>query len=84
MLAADAYYRLTSALADARHVAGLTQAEVAKRMKKPQSFVSKYEQGERRLDVVEFVQVCRAIGADPLSITAEIRDLYDTKSAHRR
>lgn len=84
MLAADAYATLLAALAGARHAAGLTQAEVANKLKKPQSFVSKYEQGERRLDVVEFVQVCRAIGVDPLTITAEIRDLYEVKSAHRR
>ena len=40
-------------LAQARHDVGLTQAEVASRLKKPQSFVSKCETGERRVDVVE-------------------------------
>jgi transcriptional regulator with XRE-family HTH domain len=37
----------------ARLDAGLTQAEVAKKLKKPQSFVSKFESGERRVDFVE-------------------------------
>jgi len=41
---------------------GLTQAELAKRLEVPQSFVSKYETGERRLDFVETAQVCVALG----------------------
>ena len=50
----------------ARKKAGLTQHGLAKRLKKPQSFVAKYEGGERRLDVVEFLKMARAIG--PLRI----------------
>lgn len=42
----------------------LTQAEVAKRLQRPQSFVSKYEIGERRLDVVEFLEVAEALDTD--------------------
>jgi transcriptional regulator with XRE-family HTH domain len=45
----------------ARNDAGLTQVQVAAALKRPQSFVSKYESGERNLDVVEFVTVCRAL-----------------------
>jgi hypothetical protein len=52
----------------ARAKAGLTQQRLADRLKKPQSFVAKYEGGERRLDVVEFVAVVRALGADPVRI----------------
>jgi transcriptional regulator with XRE-family HTH domain len=55
-------------LVKARKTAGLTQQNVARRLKKPQSFVAKYERGERRLDVVEFVAITRAIGADPVHI----------------
>ena len=55
-------------LVKARKAAGLTQQELAKRLGKPQSFVAKYEGGERRLDVVEFISVARAIGADPIRI----------------
>jgi transcriptional regulator with XRE-family HTH domain len=47
---------------------GVTQAEVAKRLGRPQSFVAKVENGERRLDVVELVGYARAIGAEPLAI----------------
>jgi transcriptional regulator with XRE-family HTH domain len=52
----------------ARKKAGLTQHAVAKRLRKPQSFVAKYEGGERRIDVVELLTIARAIGADPLRI----------------
>lgn len=41
---------------------GLTQVQVAARLKAPQSYVSKYETGERRLDFVETALVCRALG----------------------
>jgi len=54
----------------ARKAAGLTQHAVALRLKKPQSFVAKYEGGERRIDVVEFIVIARALGADPLKLMA--------------
>lgn len=44
-------------LISAREQAGLTQVEVAKKLAKPQSFVSKYERGERRLDFTEFIEL---------------------------
>jgi transcriptional regulator with XRE-family HTH domain len=50
---------------EARKKAGLTQQQLANRLKKPQSFVAKYEGGERRLDVLEFLTITRAIGGDP-------------------
>ncbi len=40
---------------------GLRQEDLAKRLEEPQSFVSKYESGERRLDLVELRQVCAAM-----------------------
>lgn len=52
----------------ARKKARLTQQELAKQLGKPQSFVAKYEGGERRLDVVEFLAIARALGADPIAI----------------
>jgi transcriptional regulator with XRE-family HTH domain len=51
-----------------RKSAGLTQHELAKRLHKPQSFVAKYEGGERRVDVVEFIAISRALGADPTKL----------------
>lgn len=60
--------RLEKALMQARKEAGLTQIDVAKRLKKPQSFVSKYETGERKLTVGDFLAVCEAMGLDPYAI----------------
>ncbi|QDK31737.1 multiprotein-bridging factor 1 family protein [Sphingomonas sp. IC081] len=56
--------KLREVLIDARKNAKLTQAELAVRLSRPQSFVAKYELGERRIDVVEFVAVARAIGLE--------------------
>jgi transcriptional regulator with XRE-family HTH domain len=64
--------RLRSILIAAREKAGLTQAEVAAKLGRPQSFVSKYESGERHLNVMAFVQVCEALGVDPKSIVGRL------------
>lgn len=48
-----------------RRGAALTQDELALRLKKPQSYVTKSERGERRLDLIEWLTLCRACGADP-------------------
>lgn len=48
-----------------RKTAGLTQTVVAERLGKPPSYVAKYEGGDRRLDVLEFLDVATAIGFDP-------------------
>jgi len=55
------YEALVQRLIDARNGAGLTQAQVARKLNKPQSFVAKYERGERRLDVIELLDVCQAL-----------------------
>jgi transcriptional regulator with XRE-family HTH domain len=52
-------------LVQARKDAGITQVELGKRLGQRQTFVSKFELGERRLDAAEFVAVCEAIGLDP-------------------
>lgn len=54
--------RLHELLRDIRTEAGLRQVDLAQRLGQPQSFVSKYEAGERRLDIVELEQVCRSCG----------------------
>jgi hypothetical protein len=41
---------------------------LADRLQRPQSFVSKFETGERHLDVLEFVELCEAIGIDPRKV----------------
>ncbi|WP_100523977.1 helix-turn-helix domain-containing protein [Mycobacteroides abscessus] len=61
-LYSEQYQQLCAVLRELRRAAGLTQVEVAKRLDVPQSFVSKYESGERRLDVIELRHVAEAIG----------------------
>lgn len=65
-------------MVQAREHAGLTQSEVAARLGKHQSFVAKYERCERRLDVVEFVQVCNALNISPSEIICQIQDIHRT------
>lgn len=54
--------KLQRLLRQVRNGAGLRQIDLAKLLRKPQSFVSKYEAGERRLDLLELQQVCQAVG----------------------
>ena len=61
---------LLALLTAARRQKGVTQQVLAKRLNRPQSFVAKYENGERRLDVIEFVTIVRTIGADPIKLLA--------------
>jgi transcriptional regulator with XRE-family HTH domain len=64
-LRSDLYQRMIELLVQARKDAGITQAELGERIGQRQTFVSKFELGERRLDVAEFVLVSKAIGVDP-------------------
>ena len=51
-------------LRELRERQGLRQVELADQLGRPQSFVSKYETGERRLDIVELRQLCTVLGTD--------------------
>jgi transcriptional regulator with XRE-family HTH domain len=64
---------LRQLLIAARKASGLSQEELAQRLKSTQSAVSKIERGERRLDVVEFLNWCDAIGVDPEKIIRGMR-----------
>ena len=67
-LRSDLYRKLIELLVQARKDAGITQVELGKLLGQRQTFVSKFELGERRLDVAEFIEICRAIGTDPYAI----------------
>jgi transcriptional regulator with XRE-family HTH domain len=54
---------------------GLTQVELAKRLDKPQSFVAKYEGGERRLSVIEFIDIAEALQIRPADLLDELHDI---------
>ncbi len=61
---------LREALIAARKREGLTQEQLAKRLKQHQSFVARVESGERRIDVVELVVLARAIGVNATDLLA--------------
>jgi len=79
----DDHLTFRELLLAARKKNGVTQAEVAKCLGRPQSFVAKVENGERRLDVVELVSYARAIGAEPLAIMQAVVEALekDTSAA---
>lgn len=59
-------------MVEARKKTKISQHELARRLGKPQSFVSKYERCERRLDVAEFVKVAHALEIDPSKLMRRI------------
>ena len=65
------YERLVAILVAARHKSGMRQQTLAGKLGKPQSFIAKYEGGERRIDVVEFIAIARALDADPVKLFKE-------------
>lgn len=66
---------LTEILKQLRVEAGITQIDMAKRLEKPQSYVSKYESGERKLDFVEVMDICEALVVRPNVLI----DLYERR-----
>jgi len=68
------YERLCSLLVESRQAINLTQHQVAMKLRRPQSFVSKYERGERRLDVVEFLEVAEALKVHPSRLIDRLLD----------
>lgn len=67
------YRNLLQILVEERNKAGLSQAEVAERLSRHQSYVSKYENAERRLDVIEFLDIAKAIGFDPAEAVKKLQ-----------
>ena len=70
----EEYRRFSLALRAARMVAGLSQNELAAKLGVRQDFISKIESGRRRLDVIEFLRIVNAIGADPLGVLDAVLD----------
>ncbi len=67
-----AYQALPLLLRKIREGAGLTQREIGRKLKKPQSWVYNCESANRRVDVTEFALWCRACGVDPLKAFADV------------
>jgi len=64
-LRSPAHEALCAFIRDARKAAGLTQTQVADKLERYQSYVAMLEGGERKIDVIEFIQIAKAIGFDP-------------------
>lgn len=68
----DAYASAVEILVTLRKRACVSQVELARRLGRPQQFISNVERGERRLDVVEYYAFVRALGADPREVFDEL------------
>lgn len=68
----ERYRMLIGMLIAARKAAGLSQGALADLLHRHQQFVSRYETGERRLDVVEFVDIARALSIDPAAAVSNV------------
>jgi transcriptional regulator with XRE-family HTH domain len=67
------YRRLCDALARARRARDVTQTQLATSLGRPQSFVSKYEAGERRLDFIEVLDIAACLELDPCDLVRVVR-----------
>ncbi len=76
------YAPLRALLVEMRRGAGLTQRDLAKLLGREHSFVARIEQGERRLDVVEFLWLCQACRADPTQVMIDLVRRIHTKPAN--
>lgn len=68
----DAYASVIDTLLTLRKEGGVSQVELARRLGKTQQFISYVEHCERRIDVVEFFAIVRALGGDPLVVLAKV------------
>jgi transcriptional regulator with XRE-family HTH domain len=66
--------KLQSLLRQLRKETGFSQQELAAALDKPQSFVSKYESGERKLDILELRQICQKLGIDTVTFITRLED----------
>jgi transcriptional regulator with XRE-family HTH domain len=68
----DAYASFLEVLIAARKSAGVSQVELGARLGKTQTFVSVYERGVRRLDIIEFYAIAKALGVPPEHLFANV------------
>lgn len=76
MLESQKYEFLRAELKKTRLDASLRQIDLAKLLKKPQSYVSKIESGERNLDVIEFTTYCEALHLEPSRWLKKLMDRF--------
>ena len=70
----DRYRLFLQLLVQERRDKGITQVQLAEKLQKPQSNVSKYENGERRLDIIEFLDIADCIGIDAAEFIKKLQN----------
>jgi len=76
----DDYQLLLSLMQQVREAVAITQVELAQRLRTTQSYVSKCERGERRIDIIEYISYCEALGVD----AGVLMDLFLDHRDYRR
>jgi transcriptional regulator with XRE-family HTH domain len=76
-----AYQLFRALLTELRRSKRVTQLALARLLGVPQSYVSKYEVGERRIDIIETFAICRALGADPVVFLRKVIKTIESKGA---
>jgi transcriptional regulator with XRE-family HTH domain len=71
------YKHFIKGLREQREARGVTQEQLARRLRAGQSFVSKVERGERRIDIAEFVEIARSIGVDPVLLFRKLAESFE-------
>jgi transcriptional regulator with XRE-family HTH domain len=77
------YNQFRLLLIQARKDAGVTQVELAKKLSRPQSFVSKLEGGERRIDVIEFLEIAQSLDIDVPAFLKKLSSATSSPKKHR-
>ena len=75
----EEYNQFRKMLVAARKSANLTQAELSIKLQRPQSYVSKYERGERRLDLIEFLELAEVLKINPVVFIQQLKDFSKEK-----
>jgi transcriptional regulator with XRE-family HTH domain len=76
--------KLVEGLIEAREAAGIRQADLARMVGKTQTFVARFESGQRRIDLVEAAALCEIYGVDPLKFFREVLKVENELWRHRR
>ena len=69
----ERYYTLIVAISHSRRSKNITQRELASQLGRDQTYVSKIEKGERKIDVIEFIDICKALNVDVFEILTKSR-----------
>lgn len=77
------YSEFLKLIISARKQAGFTQQQLAQKLKKPQSYISKYERGERRLDVVEFLEIAEIIDIQPCEVLRKLMLMSESEDENQ-